>query len=387
MTVMGLIYNGVGFSVVLTGQNLSTLTRCKIILGVVLLAMIFADVFHRVVGISVFGQIYDAIFFLVGGGYTAKIIYGYSKHSKPASALTKWRMRFSKWGAICCLLTLLDMFMPDDVWVIVHPSLVLLDIAWVSFALSTSIPSWLSPYLIAIEIAPRLFNDALFMWRYVVDRYQPIIDLKRELFEAERIASNNVWKRIDQRFKPPRKLLHEALFLLGSVIDCYSQIVNTETEQIEKWVEQWEKRLDLSQEQTEALIRATYLNLAWCWISRRKHQIRIVEDSQLAISEQVLIREKSDEYMREIRCWQDAAKILRHTTEWWDGTGEPNQLLGKSIPIESRILAIVEVFVTKQKAVNDTDAAIAHIRAGAGTQFDPWLVDALEKMAQESWRF
>ena len=73
MTVMGLIYNGVGFSVVLTGQNLSTLTRCKIILGVVLLAMIFADVFHRVVGISVFGQIYDAIFFLVGGGYTAKV--------------------------------------------------------------------------------------------------------------------------------------------------------------------------------------------------------------------------------------------------------------------------------------------------------------------------
>lgn len=66
--------------------------------------------------------------------------------------------------------------------------------------------------------------------------------------------------------------------------------------------------------------------------------------------------------------------------EWWDGSGYPKGLSGEDIPLVGRITAIADVYdaLTNErpyKAAWTAEAARAHIRDGAGTHFDPHLVD------------
>ena len=71
--------------------------------------------------------------------------------------------------------------------------------------------------------------------------------------------------------------------------------------------------------------------------------------------------------------------ILKHH-EWWDGNGYPFKLKGEQIPLQSRILSIVDTFDAMtnnrpyRKALSKEDA-LAEIVRFTGTQFDPQLVD------------
>ncbi len=64
--------------------------------------------------------------------------------------------------------------------------------------------------------------------------------------------------------------------------------------------------------------------------------------------------------------------------EWWDGSGYPEGLTGHGIPIGARIVALGDVFdalVSERpwRPAQTVDEAFEHLRAGAGTQFDPTL--------------
>lgn len=74
-----------------------------------------------------------------------------------------------------------------------------------------------------------------------------------------------------------------------------------------------------------------------------------------------------------------AELILKHH-EWWNGQGYPMGLKGREIPIECRIIAIADAYDTMTKkyykeAKTPEDAA-RELQGGAGTQFDPDLVEA-----------
>jgi len=71
--------------------------------------------------------------------------------------------------------------------------------------------------------------------------------------------------------------------------------------------------------------------------------------------------------------------ILYHH-ERWDGTGYPEGLKGKAIPLDARILAIADAFaaMTSARPYRDAfcdDKVVQKLRHGAGTQFDPELVE------------
>ena len=81
------------------------------------------------------------------------------------------------------------------------------------------------------------------------------------------------------------------------------------------------------------------------------------------------------------------AKDLVYTHhERWDGTGYPRRLRGKEIPVEGRVMAVVDVYdamITRKlyQTPMTNEAAVAHIVQSRGTHFDPAVVDAFVKVA------
>ncbi len=80
-----------------------------------------------------------------------------------------------------------------------------------------------------------------------------------------------------------------------------------------------------------------------------------------------------------------AAEAAWSHHEWWDGSGYPNGLSGQAIPLSGRIVAIADVFdslatrrVYKQEW--NLAEAVRFVMSGAGTQFEPDLVDAFVKV-------
>ncbi len=77
---------------------------------------------------------------------------------------------------------------------------------------------------------------------------------------------------------------------------------------------------------------------------------------------------------------QLAATIALCHHEKWDGSGYPNGLAGEDIPLEARIVSLVDVFdaltsVRPYKKAWPIEEALEFIRDQSGSHFDPMLVD------------
>jgi ribonuclease P protein subunit RPR2 len=80
-----------------------------------------------------------------------------------------------------------------------------------------------------------------------------------------------------------------------------------------------------------------------------------------------------------------ALDVVRHHHERWDGGGYPEGLQGEEIPLWARIFAVVDALdaMTAERPYRPArpyDVSLAEIRRHAGTQFDPAIVDALERI-------
>jgi putative two-component system response regulator len=74
------------------------------------------------------------------------------------------------------------------------------------------------------------------------------------------------------------------------------------------------------------------------------------------------------------------AEVIAAHHERVDGTGYPNRLAGETIPLEARILAVIDVFeaLTSWRPyheIQDQKTALAMVRAESGKHFDPQVVD------------
>ena len=76
-----------------------------------------------------------------------------------------------------------------------------------------------------------------------------------------------------------------------------------------------------------------------------------------------------------------AEVIALNHHERWDGKGYPNGLAGEAIPLEARIVAVADAFDAMcrdrvHRRAMTLPEAIAEMTRGAGTQFDPVVVEA-----------
>ena len=76
------------------------------------------------------------------------------------------------------------------------------------------------------------------------------------------------------------------------------------------------------------------------------------------------------------------APIVRHHHERWDGRGYPDGLAGEAIPLGARIVAVLDAFdaMTTPRPYSlacSSATALERLAAGAGSQWDPRVVEAL----------
>ncbi|HEY8416226.1 MAG TPA: HD domain-containing phosphohydrolase, partial [Thermaerobacter sp.] len=76
------------------------------------------------------------------------------------------------------------------------------------------------------------------------------------------------------------------------------------------------------------------------------------------------------------------ARVLRHHHEHFDGSGGPDGLAGTDIPLGCRVLAVAEAYLFALERWGEADAAWERVRQGAGTLYDPVVVDLLEPIAR-----
>jgi putative nucleotidyltransferase with HDIG domain len=101
------------------------------------------------------------------------------------------------------------------------------------------------------------------------------------------------------------------------------------------------------------------------------------------------VRRHPETGYRMLRCCEQLkpmATLVRSHHERWDGSGYGRRLQGEEIPLGSRILALADAFdaMTSERAYRrriERDEALANIKTGAGTQFDPHLTGVFLEVA------
>jgi ribonuclease P protein subunit RPR2 len=100
--------------------------------------------------------------------------------------------------------------------------------------------------------------------------------------------------------------------------------------------------------------------------------------------------EIGSEILRHVDFLQEATLIVRHHHERWDGTGYPDGLKGEQIPLAARVFAVADTLDALttdrpyRKAVGFPEAR-TEIHKGAGTQFDPKMIEAYDAIGDDTF--
>jgi len=222
-------------------------------------------------------------------------------------------------------------------------------------------------------------------------------ETKTELFE-ERTTLNNAFKQVNQMTQERNRLKKEIKeikkILLGNMegfSDIFSHLIKTRIEKnrghgerVAHIVEFIGKQLKFDEKKLEDLKKAAML-----------HEVGL-----LFVPEAILKKEKSQltDYEKDLfvqypikgadllSCCTElgnCAEIIRHLNENSDGTGSPQGLKRRYIPLLSRILAGADTFdgLKDEKDVSSLERCLEQLEVYSGTRIDPNIVAWLEKYA------
>lgn len=116
----------------------------------------------------------------------------------------------------------------------------------------------------------------------------------------------------------------------------------------------------------------------------------LLKQGRLDVEELAHMREHplvGDDILGHIEQMKEVRKIMRSHHEKWDGSGYPDGLKEKEIPVHARIIAIADALdaITTDRPYRkaaDLPAAVEEIRRFSGKEFDPDVVNAFLKACE-----
>jgi len=179
------------------------------------------------------------------------------------------------------------------------------------------------------------------------------------------------------------KVYLETLSVLVTLIEQLNQDRGGHSMRVARICQQVGERIRLTKPQVQGILIAAYL-----------HDVGVAADSHVTPFDVALDEAKREvarrvytaptRLLESVTLPKTAVDTLRHRYERFDGTGFPERLSGKNIPLGARVLAVVESYIdlTQSKAnalgrrVPAEDACDA-LDPHKGTAFDPAVVDWL----------
>ena len=108
----------------------------------------------------------------------------------------------------------------------------------------------------------------------------------------------------------------------------------------------------------------------------------LTDSERLQMEEHATIGER---ILANVENYDAIAHVVRHHHERWDGNGYPDGLACDQIPVISRIIAVADAYnaMTSERPYRNalsSSIARARLREAAGSQFDPSVVSAFERV-------
>lgn len=96
----------------------------------------------------------------------------------------------------------------------------------------------------------------------------------------------------------------------------------------------------------------------------------------------------SADVVKKLKPLAPSLPIILHHQERYDGQGYPDGLKGEEIPMGARILGVVDAYIAMisprpYRAALSQEQAVNQLRQGAGSQFDPYIVEEFLTLIQE----
>ena len=238
---------------------------------------------------------------------------------------------------------------------------------------------------------------------YISKPFSPPILLKRIevllLMESQkadlRHMNNNLRKMVEEQTKEIIDLQNAVLKTLGNMVEYRDDITGSHIERTEallsllldEMLEQGSYKSEIETWDMKLLLRSAHLHDVGKIAIRDKILMKpgpLTEIEYVEMQEHALFGEKIIEKIIQRTNENDFlnhAKILAGTHhERWDGTGYPRGLAGTDIPLQGRLMAIVDVYdaLVSQRPYKlpvSAEEAKTFIEEGRGRHFDPVIVD------------
>jgi len=119
----------------------------------------------------------------------------------------------------------------------------------------------------------------------------------------------------------------------------------------------------------------------------------LFKSSALTEEEYALVRRHpviGSEILRDVEFLGEGKLVVRHHHERWDGSGYPDGLRGETIPLAARVFACadaLDALTTDRPYRPASSFAVARreVCAGSGTQFDPSVIAAYDRIPDETF--
>ena len=208
----------------------------------------------------------------------------------------------------------------------------------------------------------------------------------RQLLSREQERSSELNKALEEI-----QITHDATIdALSAALDYRDNETEGHSQRVVRYSLEIGKVLGLERRNLEVLARGTLLHdigkigvpdsILWKpgkltdeeWVEMRKHV------------------EYGFKMLKSIHFLKDAALIVQHHHERYDGSGYPNRMSGDNIVIGARIFAIADTYDAMttdrpyRKALTDRDAR-EEIKRCNGAQFDPRITEAFFQIPVEQW--
>ena len=179
-----------------------------------------------------------------------------------------------------------------------------------------------------------------------------------------------------------QRLYRETLASLSNALEAKDAVTSQHTEEVVRLAVGVAAELELELE----AVRSVELGAVLHDIGKVRVPEAILNKPGPLTDEEWLVMkthpEIGEHILRPIQSLQGILPIVRHHHERWDGTGYPDELSGRAIPLGARIVAVCDAYraMTENRpyrAALSISEARDELEAGAGTQFDADCVKAL----------